>query len=94
MWHGDDIIKYANVVCGGVGITMVVRLSGSQNSRIHDPFLIFQNQGCTYSIQSCLDDVLGVSYWTSVMGFMTRAVWIDYLNEPRAIQRDSLGQRK
>ena len=46
----DDIVKYVDVVSGGVGITMLVRLSEGQNGRIHDPFLIFQNQGCTHHI--------------------------------------------
>ena len=72
-------------------MNMVLR---SQNGRIHDPFLIFQNQGCTYSIQGCPYDVLGMTYRTSVKDFMIGVMWIDYLNEPRAIQLDSLGRRK
>jgi len=44
-FRGDDYVKYADVVLGGVGITMVVRILGGQNCMIHDPILIFENKG-------------------------------------------------
>ena len=49
-FRGDGGAKYADVVSGGIGITMVVHLSGGQNVVIHDPFLIFQNKDCKYPI--------------------------------------------
>lgn len=41
---GDEKIKYADVVSGGEGMTMIVRISGGKNAEICAPFMIFQNQ--------------------------------------------------
>jgi hypothetical protein len=49
-FRGDDDVKYADVVSGGMGMTMVVRLTGGPGSTICAPFMIFQNQ--TARIQS------------------------------------------
>lgn len=80
-FRGDDAVKYADVVFGGLGMTMVVRVSGGSNGIIHSPFMIFQNDKCSYLIRGCLDNVLGVSYRTTKKGFMTGIIWNEWLNE-------------
>ena len=46
--------------------------------------MIFQNQDCSYPIRGVPDNVPGVSYRTAKKGFMTREVWLQWLQEPRA----------
>ena len=40
--RGPEHVKYADVVSGDEGITMMVRISGG-NARIETPFLVFKN---------------------------------------------------
>ena len=42
-FSGDKEVKYADVVSGGEGFTMVVRLNGGPDVRIAAPFMIFKN---------------------------------------------------
>ena len=93
-FRGDDVVKYTDVVSDGLGMTMVVRVSGSSNGIIHSPFMIFQNDKCSYPICGCLDNVPGVSYRTAKKGFIIGIIWIEWLNEVRAIQPDCHGQRR
>ena len=86
-FRGDNDVKYADVVSGGVGMTMVVRLTGGPSSKICAPFMIFQNDNSSYPIRGVPDNVPGVSYRTAKKGFMTSSVWCQWLGEPRAQQR-------
>ncbi|SPQ96949.1 unnamed protein product (mitochondrion) [Plasmodiophora brassicae] len=86
-FRGDTEVKYADVVSGGIGMTMVVRLTGGPDARICPPMLIFQNENCFYPIRNVPDDVPGVVYRTAKKGFMTSAVWLEYLREPRVQRR-------
>jgi len=73
--RGDDCIKYADVLSGGLGMTMVVRVSGGSNDTIHSPFMIFQNGKYSYPICGCPDDVPGVSYRIAKKEFITSIIW-------------------
>jgi hypothetical protein len=86
-FRGDNDVKYADVVSGGVGMTMVVRLTGGVGSRICPPMMIFQNADCSYPIRGIPDDVANVCYRTAAKGFMTGKVWLQWLGEPRAQRR-------
>ncbi len=57
---GDDNVKYADVVSGGEGIAMIVRLTGGQRAQIETPFLIFVNKSRNYPLRNLPDDVTGV----------------------------------
>ena len=85
--RGDNDVKYADVVSDGVGMTMVVRLTGGPASKICAPFMIFQNDDCSYPIHGTPDSVPGVSYRTAKKGFMTGDVWVQWLGDSRAQQR-------
>jgi hypothetical protein len=54
-------VKYADVVTGGVGMTMFVRLSGGARSQLQPAFFVFQSTG-SYPIRGVDDNVPGVSY--------------------------------
>lgn len=59
---GDQHVKYADVVSGGEGMTMMGRLSGGREAKIEPPFLAFQNKQRNYPIARVPDNVNGVSY--------------------------------
>ena len=73
-FRGDDNVKYADVVSGTTGMTMVVLLSGGTRSNICPPCMIFINKDSNYPIRGVPDDVTGVSYRTAKKGFMPRDV--------------------
>ena len=62
---GDETVKYADVVSGGHGMTMIVRLTGGRTAWIEVPFLVFENKACTYPIRAVANDVPGVAYRTA-----------------------------
>ena len=51
-FRGDDNVKYADVVSGGVGMTMVVRLTGGPHAAICPPFMIFRTQSVVFLMMS------------------------------------------
>jgi hypothetical protein len=73
-FHGDNDAKYADVISGGMGMTMLVRLTGGPGAIICAPFMIFQNASGSYPIRGVPDNVPGVSYSASEKGFMTQKV--------------------
>ena len=87
-FRGDNDVKYSDVVSGGVGMPMIVRLTGGPGATICQPFMIFQNESCSYPIRGTPDNVPGVSYRTAKKGFMTSDVWLQWLEEHRAQYRN------
>lgn len=74
-FQGDENVKYADVVSGGIGMTMVVCITGGPLARIEVPMIIFQNDNCSYPIRDLEDAIPGVAYRTARKGFMTSVVW-------------------
>ncbi|KAL3686242.1 hypothetical protein R1sor_004264 [Riccia sorocarpa] len=90
-FRGDRDIKYADVVSGGVSMTMVVKVTGGRSAKISSPFMIFQNDNCSYPIRGVPDNIPGVSYRTTRKSFMTNACLLEYYNERRASWADPSG---
>jgi hypothetical protein len=88
-FRGDNNVKYADVVSGGMGMTMLVRLTGGPGAIICAPFMILQNASGSYPIRGVPENFPGVSYRTSAKGFMTQKVWLEWLNELRAQRRNA-----
>jgi hypothetical protein len=86
-FRGDNDVKYVDVVSGGMGMTMLVSLTGGLGATICTPFMIFQNASGSYPIRGVPDNVPGDSYRRSAKGFMTQKVWLEWLNEPRSQRR-------
>lgn len=84
-FSGDKEVKYADVVSGGEGFTMVVRLTGGRDARIAAPFMIFKNGDRNYPIRGVPDNVPGAAYRTGPKGWMDTTVMPQWLSEPRAI---------
>ncbi|KAL3691653.1 hypothetical protein R1sor_005304 [Riccia sorocarpa] len=83
-FRGDENVKYADVVSGRVSMTMVVKVTGGRSARISSPFMIFQNDQCSYPIRGVPDNVPDVSYSSTKKSFMTTDCLVDYYNERRA----------
>lgn len=49
-FRGDTEVKYTDMVSGGMGMTMVVKVTRGVHGRIAMPFIIFQNLQCSYPI--------------------------------------------
>jgi hypothetical protein len=58
--RGDNDVKYADVVSGGEGMTMMVCLTGGVTSYIQAPMLIFTNKSSSYPTATVPDNVPGV----------------------------------
>jgi DDE superfamily endonuclease len=80
----EKSIKYADVVSGGVGMTMFVRLSGGARSQLQPAFTVFQSAG-SYPIRGVDDNVPGVAYSVGKRGWMDRRVLAEYFGESHAI---------
>ena len=65
---GDDNVKYADIVSGGVDITMVVLLAGGSAVTSQYPFMIFTNQKRIYSICGTPDNITDVYYMRGPKG--------------------------
>ena len=73
-FRGDENVKYADVVLGGEGMTMIVHITGGASSRTGTPMLIFQNAKRSYPIQALPDTVSGVAYRTGPKGWSDKTV--------------------
>jgi hypothetical protein len=81
---GDADVNYADVVSGGMGMILFVRLSGGATSVIMPGFVIFQSAGA-YPVRGVEDTVSGVLYRVDPEGWMDRKVMAEYFGEKRAI---------
>lgn len=74
---GDTEVKFADVVSGDVGMTMMIMLGGGSRARLEIPFMIFQNERCSYPIQGVPDNVTGVCYRSGPKGWMDSRVFAE-----------------
>jgi hypothetical protein len=92
--RGDDDVKYADVVSGGEGMTMMVRITGGPSALIQAPMMIFTNKSRSYPIMQVPDNVPGVSYRSGPKGWNDKTVFPQWFSEPRAYQGDPYGRQK
>lgn len=78
-FRGDTTIRYHDVVSGGEGMTLVLKIRGGPCARIEPPMLIFQNQKSSYPIQKVPDDVPGVTYRSGPKGWMDQRLFRTWL---------------
>lgn len=81
--RGDTEIKYADVVSGDDGMTMMVTLGGGCDGHMGVPMIIFKNAFRSYPIRGLCDDIPGVTYRSTPKGFMDSALFFNWLNERR-----------
>lgn len=90
---GDEKVKYADVVSGSEGITMIIRITGGKNAYIEPPFLVFKNANRSYPVRGVPDNVPGVSYRTSPKAFVDCQLFAEYFRENHAHHRDGRSDR-
>lgn len=83
---GDTDVKFADVVSGDVGMTMMVMLGGGSRSHLEVPFMIFQNERSSYPIQGVPDNIPGVCYRSGPKGWMDSRVFTEWLSEKRVMK--------
>lgn len=91
---GDKDVKFADVVSGDVGMTMMVLLGGGATAHLGLPFMIFQNKLGSYPIQGVPDNVPGVCYRSGKKGWMDSRVFAEWLGEKRVLSLLSDGSRR
>ena len=67
-FRGDTEVKYADVVSGGIGMTMMVYITGGSRARIGAPMMIFQHLNRLYAINGLPDNAPGASYRSGSKG--------------------------
>ena len=83
--RGAKSVNYLDAVSGCEGMTVVLRVTGGQYSRLAAPFFIFKNRNENYPIAGTPDNFLGTSYRSQRNGWMDSRLFVQYLKEPRAI---------
>lgn len=82
---GDTNVKFADVVSGDVGMTMMVMLGGGCHAYLGVAFMIFQNDRSSYPIQGVPDNVPGACYRSGPKGWMDSRVFTEWLSEKRVM---------
>lgn len=77
-FYDDKKVKDTNMVLGGMGMIMVVKVSRGVHGKISTPFMIFQNSFNSHPIQNLPNNVSNVCYCTTRKGVMTRDVRTQY----------------
>lgn len=83
---GDEQICYSDVMSGGRGMKMLVRLICRENARIEAPLIPFKNKDRIYPIRGVSDTASGVAYRTGTKGWMEQTIMKEWLNQPRVIK--------
>ncbi|KAJ0401149.1 hypothetical protein P43SY_004356 [Pythium insidiosum] len=78
-FRGQESMTYLDVVGGGEGMTLIVKLRGGSNPRIEPAMLVFQNANCSYPIAGVKDDVEGITYRSGPKGWMDKRVFKEWI---------------
>ncbi|EPZ33938.1 hypothetical protein O9G_003457 [Rozella allomycis CSF55] len=70
--NGKTLGFYADVVSGGEGMTMVVRITGVPNAKIMPPMMIFTNAHCSHPIKGVPVDIDGACYRSGKKDWMDK----------------------
>lgn len=92
--QGDVNVKYADVVSGDEGITMMVRITDGARVFIQPPMLVFKNDNNSYPIRGVSDDFPGVCYHMGKRRSMDKRVFKEWLSEPQSIWTVENGMKR
>lgn len=85
--HLQNVQNYREVVIAGEGMTLVLRMSGGNNSQIPVPFFVFKNQQRNYPIIVTPDTATGV-YLEHSHGHECFNQWLDDLTAIDSLPKD------
>lgn len=91
---GDEKFKYADIISGGEGMEMFIRIFGGPRKLVAVPFMVFKNKFCSYHIQGALNTAPGVCYQTRPKGWVEKQIKNLRVGESRALPHLSHGQKK
>lgn len=77
--RGSSEVKYADVVSGDEGMTMMVTIRGGALATLCPAFMIFKNKQRSYPIQGLPDNIPGVAYRTQPEGWMDGTVFLEWV---------------
>lgn len=66
--NGNGNVRYADFLCGGATIMLMVRLTGGKHACIKLPVIVFKNESRSHPIRGAPDNVPGVCYGLSPKG--------------------------
>lgn len=92
--RGDTAVKYADVVSGDEGMTLLVTLRGGPNAGLEPSFIIFKNVSRSYPIRGVDDNVPGITYRSSPKAWMDACLFREWLDEPRIFKPLSSGRTR
>lgn len=92
--RGDENIKFADIVSGNEGMTLMLTLGGGSKARMEVPMLIFKNSNSSYPIRGLEDRVPGVCYRSQPKGWMDMVRFQEWIKEPRVFQKLSNGEKR
>lgn len=80
---GDESVRFADIVSGEDGMTMMLLLGGCPAAEMGLTLLVFKNGKYSYPIRGVPHDVPGVCYRSQPKGLMDRRVFAEWLGEGR-----------
>ena len=92
--RGDEEVRFADVVSGDDGMTMMLLLGGCPQAEMGLPLIVFKNDNSSYPIRGVADDVPGVAYRSQPKGWMDRRVFAEWLNESRIFKSLPNGRKR
>ena len=91
---GQEKVNYSDIVSGGEGMTMVLRIVEGPSSKVEGPIMIFTSKSGNHPIQGTPDDVEVVSYRTGPKVLIDSRVFVQWLKERRPIDRNPAGRTR
>ena len=92
--RGDTHIKYADVISGDEGMTLMVTMGGGYDSSFLTPFLIFKNLNSSYPIRSVPDDIPGITYRSNAKAWMNSDMFVKWLSCDRVFKSLPNGRKR
>lgn len=84
---GDSEVRYADVTSEGVGMNILLRLSGGKKAQIEPPLIVFTNKDRSYPIRGVEDIVPGVPYRSGPKGCMDAQIMHEWFTDRRLIKQ-------
>lgn len=88
-FQGYEVVTWADVISGGDGINLVVRIPQGRYAQIEPGFLVFENKDRNYLIRGVTVSVPGVAYRTGPKGWMECVILPLWIREKRVLQKFS-----
>lgn len=93
-FSGEPNASYSDIMKGGRGMTMLLRVSGGKDAKIETPFMVLEDAERGYPLEGIPDDVDNCAYRTAPQGWIDETVAAQYFLEKRAVPFLSSGRKR